>query len=296
MKQERLKSFFTHLPYLTMEELIGYFAVFDGFDDLALLKEQETLLKNVEHNILHRYATLSKIFDFTADPDQNEAINRLLYRLAIGTRKHYSIYKDLSKERGSEAYRYLFAHHLIETELSRETPILRHPKQLLKKEHRGYKIENKVRFSYAFYRFWFTFIYPDKEDLAKGVYNPTLKRIEEGLDRYISVFFEEISNLLLEQIYAGEILDSGSYWDREVEIDLWIRLIEGGGIVGECKWKNHKVSKNILNKLKKVSQKVGFDVRYYALFSKSGFSKELENLKENELLLYDLDDFKRLLQ
>jgi hypothetical protein len=55
------------------------------------------------------------------------------------------------------------------------------------------------------------------------------------------------------------------------------------------------VSKNTLNKLKKVGIKAGIRADYFALFSKNGFSKELENSKDKNLLLYDLESFKALL-
>ena len=289
MKKERFKSFYKHLPYLNMEELISYFCVFDGYYDLNRLTRYETLLENIEINILQDYHNLKKSFDYPKD------VSSTLYRLAIGSRKHYSIYKDLSKERGKQAYIYLFENDIIKKEFSRETPIIRLPKQSLKKELRGYKIEDKIRFSKEFVRFWFTFIYPNKEDLEKDKYNRTLDYIKENLDHYISTFFEELSNLLIEDIYSTRFIDSGSYWDREVEIDLFVRLKNGQNILGECKWKNHRVNKNILNKLKKVTQKADLKADKFALFSKSGFSNELLKSNEKDLLLYDLNSFKRLI-
>ncbi len=296
MKRERFKSFYQYLPFLSIEELISYFAVFDGFYDLSLLKNYENLHDNINYNILHNYNTIKEEFLFRDEIELNSDISKTLYRLAIGTRKHYSIYKDLSKERGKEAYNFLFKNDIIFQEISRETPIIRHPNQPLKKELRGYKIEDKIRFSKEFVRFWYTFIYPNRDDLEKGEYNQTLDEIEDSLDHFISSFFEELSNILIESIYGNEIIDSGAYWDRDVEIDLFVRLKNGEVILGECKWKNHKVSKNILNKLKKVGEKAGIKADKFALFSKNGFSKELESMDSKEVMLFDLDSFKRLIK
>ncbi len=278
-----------------MEELISYFSVFDGFYDLSSLKSYETITDNIENNILKEYKKLKEEFDFSTNDSLNKDIHTTLHRLAIGTRKHYSIYKDLSKERGRDAYNYLFSHNLISHELSREKPLIKLPNQPLKKELRRYKIEDKIRFSKEYVRFWFTFIYPHKEDLEKGEYNQALKDIEKNLDHYVSSFFEELSNILIESIFGDMVIDSGAYWDKEVEIDLFVQLKNGKNIIGECKYKRHKVSKNILNKLQKVATKANIKADYLALFSKSGFSKELESLQEKNLLLYDLDSFQRLL-
>ena len=295
MKRARFKTFYKHLPYLEIEELITYFSIFDGYPNLDDLNNHEKLLENIENNILKKYQELKGMFHFSDDETLQKDIQTTLHRLAIGTRKHYSIYKELSKERGKDSYNYLFTHGIITREYSREKPIIRLPNQPLKKELRGYKIEDKIRFSKEFYRFWFTFIYPNQDDLEKCEYNQLLTDIQENVDYFVSGFFEEISNSLIEHIYKDKIVESGSYWDRDVEIDLFVKLKSGENLLGECKWKNHKVSKNTLNKLKKVGQKAGLRADYFALFSKNGFSKELENSKDKTLLLYDLESFKRLL-
>ncbi len=277
-----------------MEELISYFAVFDGYPDLSVLKNHENLMQNIEHNILQDYQRHKKEFIFSSDPKLQADIESTLYRLAIGTRKHYSIYKDVSQVRGREIYKILYDTHIITKEYTREKPLLKHLGPL-KKEFRGYKREDKIHFSKEYYRFWYTFIYPHSDDLEKNEYNQTLTDIAEHLDYFISRYFEELSNTLLADIYKDEIKELGGYWDKNVEIDLLVKLKDGTQITGECKWTNHKISKNILNKLKKVTEKAQIRADYYALFSKNGFSKELEKREDKQVLLYDLHAFKRLL-
>jgi hypothetical protein len=294
VKNKRFKTFFQHVPYLEVEELISYFAVFDGFHDLRLLSDHENLLQNIKQNILKEFQKEKKEFIFTSDKALQTDIETTLHRLATGTRKHYSIYKDLSQSRGREVYKVLYDLNLIIKEPTREKPLNKHLGPL-KKELRRYQREDKIRFSKEYFRFWFTFIYPHYDDLEKNEYNPTLKVIEKDLDYFISSYFEELSNALIVDIYKNNIKESGGYWDKDVEIDLFVKLQDGRQIVGECKWKNHKVSKNTLNKLKKVTEKAGLKADLYALFSKNGFSKELEKGSEKEVLLYNLDAFKRLL-
>ncbi len=277
-----------------MEELISYFAVFDGYYDLTHLRAHETLLDNIKEHILKDFSRQREFFIFASDTALQKDIETTLHRLAIGTRKHYSIYKDVSQSRGREIYKILYDLGIIEKEESREKPLLRHLGPL-KKEFRGYKREDKIRFSKEYFRFWYTFIYPHYSDLDKNEYNPTLQVIKRDLDYFISSYFEELSNALIENIYHDNILESGGYWDKDVEIDLFVKLNDGRQIVGECKWTNHKISKNILNKLKKVAQKAALRADFYALFSKNGFSKELEKGEDKQVLLYDLKSFKRLL-
>ena len=60
--------------------------------------------------------------------------------------------------------------------------------------------------------------------------------------------------------------------------------------IGECKWKNKKVGLNELYNLERKADNF-FDVKqkYFALFSKSGFSEELKNLssQRKDILLFD---------
>ena len=294
LKSERFKTFFTHVPYLEMQELISYFAVFDGFYDLSLLRQHESLMQNIQYNILTHYHDNKKLFHFSNDCKLQADIETTLHRLAKGTRKHYSIYKDVSQSRGREIYKILYDLNIIKKEYTREKPLPR-DRGPLKKEFRGYKREDKIRFSKEYYRFWYTFIYPHIDDLEKNEYNHTLADISENLDYFISSYFEELSNTLIEDIYQGQVKELGGYWDKNVEIDLLVKLKDGRQITGECKWTNHKISKNILNKLKKVTQKAQIRADYYALFSKNGFSKELEKGEDKQVLLYDLNAFKRLL-
>jgi len=66
-------------------------------------------------------------------------------------------------------------------------------------------------------------------------------------------------------------------------------------VLGECKYKGRKVCKNELNKLKDKAIYSGIAVDTFVLFSKNGFSNELRGAAEQNLLLFELEDFKRLL-
>ncbi|EAI0017319.1 ATP-binding protein, partial [Campylobacter upsaliensis] len=64
---------------------------------------------------------------------------------------------------------------------------------------------------------------------------------------------------------------------------------------GEVKFKNKKICKNVLNDLYKKAQELNLKPNYYIIFSKNGFSKELESLQNKHLLLFDLSHFKALM-
>lgn len=291
-----MKAFAAHFPYLEIEELISYFAVFDGYTPLMHLRDYETLLENIEMQILHRYDELKANFIYVDDQELQKDIEKLLYRIAIGNRKIYSIYKDdIPQFHGSSLYQTLFSKGIITKELSREKPLRTHPSQPIKKAYRKYQIEDKIHFVKGFDRFWFTFIAPHKREIETKTYADVMQRIESELDKFISLTFESLCNALIRQVFAEEeIVESGSYWDKDIELDVLARTKSGTTIAGEAKWKNQKISKNILNKLQKKCEYANLSIDIYALFSKNGFSNELIKLQDKNLLLYDLTSFKGL--
>jgi len=91
-------------------------------------------------------------------------------------------------------------------------------------------------------------------------------------------------------------LSSGSYWDRNVEIDILTITKDEKKYVAECKWRNHKVNKKELHKLYEKCEKLDLEPTQIVLFSKRGFSKELMEHQGFKLALYSSDDFQLLVK
>ncbi len=286
MQKNSFKDFYNVFPFLKPQELVEQFGVFEGFDDLSLLYNSTDIFENVLIHILKRYDLLKELFVFDEDS------YKLLYKIATGDRKQFSLLKksQISQTKGSKIYKNLFEKKIIHKEYSREKPLKKYPKQPIKKELRGYMIEDKVQFYKQFYRFWFTFIYPNQKLLEDKKYDEVLKIIRSNFDKYISLTFEYLSNDLIQKHFLHDnIVQIGSYWDKDIEIDLLAKTLSGKIIAGECKYKNQKMCKSVLTKLQKKCKKANLNIDIYALFSKSGFSKELEKLKSNKVLLFDLN-------
>jgi len=289
-------AFNRDFSYLDMVERVGYFAVFGGFHDLSALHRYENLHENIRHNILERFNEWEAFFHYTRDALLQHDLDTLLFRIAVGDRKSHSIYKnDISQPRGKELYKLLYDRGIITKELSREKPLPKIPGRFLKKEMRRYQIEDKILFADNFTRFWFTFIVPWKEEIARGEFHHVEAQLAQDLDKFISFTFENLSNVLIQKTFTSEqVVEAGSYWDKQIELDLLAKTANGTLIAGECKWKNQRISKNILNKLQKKCEVAHLKIGYFALFSKSGFSNELCKHKASNILLYDLSAFEKL--
>ena len=226
--------------------------------------------------------------------------SNLLTGIALGDRRTHSAFKraHLSEKVGEEALEYLEQTGVIQREVSRELPAEKeYPAQKLKKEIERHQISDKLTFSSPFLRFWFALIAPLQCDIEVGNYEKLRERFmkrEAGLN---SLVFEHLSIELLKRDHTDDpIIEIGSYWDRQVEIDILAKTRSGKLIAAECKYTNTKVNRSELTKLKEKSHLADLAIDQFLLFSKRGFSNELLSAQEQNCRLYDLDTFSSLLE
>lgn len=293
IKQQFRSFYFRHMIH-DMEHLIEYFSVFGGLGwNIDIDAPLEELIKK---EILDNFVSLhNQILALTTDEVQYA---KLLTSLARGDRRIFSAFNKSGHTNlsGGLSLKHLQNTGVLEAEYSREEPIPRDG-QKLKREDARHRISNKMRFTSPFLRFWFYFISPMRRHIEDGNFEIVLENFRQHFQAFIGYTFEELSNEMLKlKLSSLQLIESGSYWDRHIEIDLMATNIEGKLIVGECKWKNHKLNKKELNKLHDKCEKVGFKPDYILLFAKRGFSKELLSMQDKYLRLYSSEDFEDLLQ
>jgi len=223
----------------------------------------------------------------------------ILMATARGDGKLYSVLRKarLSEAAGEKIIEDLLDLNILKLEMSRETPLRIHPKHKIKKELRAYRIQDKLRFVQPFMRFWFGFVEYYRQELACGKGERFMENFQNHYERLRSLVYEQLCDALLVKHYEDHapLKSSGSYWNWDSEFDILAVTDDEKLILGECKYKDRKVCKNELTKLKAKAVRSGLDVNTYALFSKDGFSNELLQCKDEGLLLFDLDDLKNLL-
>ncbi len=295
MLLEQFRSFYFKNYPDDMEQLIEYFAVFGGLD--IELDSSMHITELIRLHIFENFDVLSRQVERITYSDP---INiRLLKALAVGDRRIFSAFKraGLNNSNGGAALKYLQERGVVEVEYSRET----HPKELqetkVKRELARHRISDKVLFTQPYLRFWFYFIAPHRKEIELGEYDNFYENFNLKQNQYTSLVFEELSELLLNyNLRDAQILSSGSYWDMNMEIDILTLTDDGSIYVAECKWTNHKVNKKELNKLEDKCEKLGISPTQIILFSKRGFSKELESMAGKEIALYKAKDFQALLK
>lgn len=218
----------------------------------------------------------------------------MLKKLAINDRKKFNFSKIIPRKISNEIIYNLIKKDIIMIEKSREPKLQKFKYQKLKKELRHYQIQDKIHFKNNFTRFWFRFCEPNLELLKQNKFDLVLENIKNEFEMYCSLPFELISMELLSYHLNIDKSQIASYWDKDKEIDIFIDY-DGFTIVGEVKYKDRKICKNILNLLKTKCDRLGISPNLIALFSKSGFSNELLKLKDDKILLFELEHFKELL-
>ena len=140
-------------------------------------------------------------------------------------------------------------------------------------------------------RFWFRFIFGNEDSIALND-NPFEDIVKPEINHFASESFEELCIQKLPELLDREYRKIGGWWHQEHEIDV-VGLKDNGKILGECKYTESKVGKTLLDKLKDKEEELRVEgSTEYVLFSKSGFTQELEEHSETreDVFLFELND------
>jgi len=274
---------------------VEYFSILGGIESEVDLDYFDDIFSMLKSNFVKNFTSFQELIS----PSYllSTPYKELLVAVARGDGKLYSVLRKakLSENTGGKIIQELVTLGILKIEHSREAPLRLHPKHKLPREQRAYRIQDKLRFTQPFMRFWFGFVVYFEKELLLGKGEKFLENFEQHYERLRSLVYEQLCNDLLLKVYNEPIISSGSYWNIYSEFDILAATKSKRIILGECKYKERTVCKNELTKLKQKAAESGISVDVYALFSKSGFSKELLGMKSNTLLLFDLNDLNLLL-
>ncbi len=271
-----LKEFF---PTKSNEEMIELYSILYGVPKyLEMFTDSGDIFKNIEKNILNPSGYLYNEPQFILQNEVNEPITyfSILETIANGEHKLGNIAGKLGKNVQNITS---FISKLIELDIIyKDVPITETNPQKSKKGL--YFIKDN------FFRFWFSYVLPYKSQLEMGNTNYVLKKIKENFHGFISPVYEHLAIAYLMKNY--DLLKCGRWWDKHEEIDA-VGIGEDFLIVAECKYSNKKVGIDILQELQKKAKKIdsNLPVKYYILFSKSGFTQELKKLQNEEIVLVE---------
>ena len=163
----------------------------------------------------------------------------------------------------------------------------------IKPAMRGHSRLGRYHLSDPYFRFYFRFLDPLREDLEHDR-ERVFRFIQQGLNSFVgSTAFEEISRQwLLHQSNQGKLVvkfeQIGQHWSRKVQIDVvginWDHKVL---LLGECKWEKKPLSVKVVKQL--LTDKTPLVLRdlkidqsewriRYAFFSRNGFTPAAEKM------------------
>jgi len=157
--------------------------------------------------------------------------------------------------------------------------------------------DDRLQFKTPFMRFWFAFISPLFKGVRDGDFSEVKKRWENRENEFIQQTFLELSKELVRESLKGErVMNISSYYDEDIEIDIYTKTKSGKVIVGSSKYTNSKVKKSELARLEELCKKANIKADIFVIVAKKGFSNELKSLKGENLKLFTLKNFKSLVE
>jgi hypothetical protein len=284
---QHFRSFAYQNNIKEFDKALEYFTVFGGTGwDVDVSKSVATL---IEEKILSNYEALH--VSMTRYTHNNGLYHMMLSIIALGVNYENDVFKKakVGKDKGEEAIDYLESKSLIKFDLSIEKPL---------KEGGGKS--DRILFELPFMRFWFAMISPNYQGIEEGDYDEFAQKWHKSRDNFTIL----LSNLLLRDLVKetlnaklenDRIVKIGSYYDKKIEIDILAVRKSGAMIAVACKYSKEPAKSNMMPTLIEKCAKAELEIADYGLFSKNGFTPEVEALKEKEVLLLSTTELSSLL-
>ena len=281
---EQFRSFcFQNTPQ-ELEQAIEYFSVFGGTSwSVDMSKSLDELIEN---KILKNYTYIHG--DITKITRSDKTSHALLSAAATGDGRVHSALKRarISRAEGEEAIDALCAKNILKREYSLESP-----------PNEDEKVDEKLNFSTPFMRFWFAFVSPYFKTIKDGDFKEAMESFANRKSEFYELTFKKLSHELIKKSLKDDpIIEIGSYWDRNTQIDILAKTKSGKVVVGICKYSNQKAKKSELGKLQEQCRQAELTPNIYFIVSKGGFSNELKALKGEDVKLFALKNFKTLIE
>ncbi|SFZ98303.1 hypothetical protein MNB_SV-5-1816 [hydrothermal vent metagenome] len=266
---------------------LEYFTVFGGTGwQIDTSKSVGTL---IGEKILCNYVPLHE--SMTRYTHNNGLYHMILNIIALGVNHEKDVFKKakVGKEKGEEAIDYLIGKSLIKFDLSIEEPLTQESGK-----------SDRILFNLPFMRFWFAMISPNYQGIEKGEYDEFIAKWHKVRGNFSVLLSNMLILDLLKERYNKKnledpIVEIGSYYDKKVEIDILAKTKSGSMIAGACKYSKTLAKINMIDTLIEKCTKAQLDIADYVLFSKNGFTTEVEELKEKEVILLSQIELSTLL-
>ncbi|MFK5938163.1 MAG: DUF234 domain-containing protein [Sulfurimonas sp.] len=284
---QQFQSFYKDHHPKNFEDAVEKFAIFGGVNwgEVDTSKPSYELIQKL---ILDDYRFIRN--DVTELTSGAPLYHSVLSGIAMGDGRTHSSFKraKVDKDAGENAVEELVSRGIIRLDKA---------KNLFTSWDENEKVDNKLFYTTPFMRFWFAFVSPLFKGIRDGDYKEIKTRFLNRESEFVQLTFVELSHELLKRNFQDDkIVEIGTYWDRNIELDIYAKTASGKTVVGSCKYSNAKVKKSELSKLQEICTTAKIEADIFVLVSKKGFSNELKSLKSESLKLFTIKNFKSLVE
>lgn len=282
----KFKDFLQFFPDTKFEDVIQLYGIVGGIPEYILKIDQTKTVHENIISIIKKGSPLYQEVNFLIKEELNEPHNyfAIMKAIAFGKNKPNEIVMYTGLDKGIVS-KYLSV--LENLQLVKRIASLT---ENLERTRKGLYILVD-----SYFRFWFRFCFPFRSLLEEGKEELLLKTvILPNFPQYVSSTFEAVCRESL----SLEFDEIGAWWHKGQEIDVVAQNKSKNTVLfGECKWTNTALGMDELQKLITVSQSTEIKAKtmYYALFSKAGFTKDLEEYakRNKNILLFNLNRLKK---
>ncbi len=281
---QQFRSFCFQNKITDLEKAVEYFAVFGGMG--WYIDISKPLDRLIEEKVLNNYRYIHA--EITTITQSNQTHHRLLSALSVGDRREHSAFKraKLGRIEGEKSIDFLLEKGMLVLDKPQEKPI-----------DENEEVSDKFLFVQPFMRFWFSCVSPYYKGIKSNDYDEFTKQWTHIKQGGFSDYILErlVLDLVKNSFNDDPIVSIGSYWDKNVEIDILAKTKSGRMIAGSCKYSKAKAGKSELSKLKESCKKAELNIDTFVIFSKNKFSNELKKEKGEELKLFSMRNIKVLM-
>lgn len=278
LQQIKFKYYNKFFKNKSTQDLIELYSITGGIPKYIMsIDREQSALYNIESNLFDKNNYLYSEPKFLLQEEVNDLSRyfSILNAISIGHTKMSSISSYLQINAGGIS---AYISKLIELDiLEKEIPITENIDN-------SKKVLYKIKYNYL--KFWFAYIYPYQSYFEIENLTYVKNKINNEFELYVSKTYEDLARESIWENVPFPLLKVGRWWDKNTEVDI-VALGENNKIVfGECKYSKKQVDLSILKQLQEKAKNIKWNnnnrEEYFILFSKSGFSKELEELAQKE--------------
>jgi len=283
----QFRSFCFQNSVTDFEKAVEYFAVFGGMGwSVNMSKPLDEIIESkILNNYRYIHADLTKITH--SKPDYHA----ILTAIATGDRREHSAFKkvNVNREQGEEVIDFLIKDGFLFFDKSVEKPV-----------DEKDSISDKLLFVTPFMRFWFAVVSPTYKSIKEKDYEEVKAHWHEIKKEFTSLIYHqlvlELIQLSFKKEFEGDaIVSIGSYYDKNIEIDILAKRKSGAMLAGASRYGKQKMNKSELTKLKENCAKAELEVETFVLFSKNKFSSELKKEKDTSVKLFSMRHLSQLI-